>query len=148
MQSMGHVRAQPGCLHMSAMCVRRTWAYTSLTPRKVAPSLANRAAWRLAHWCTGALAHHQVYVLAPVKPGHDELVQWLCVSGMQDAEIVIHAPTLTSRSLAAVLNAALRTVIDDLDCPCFNVAVQPMWEDRPPAQQPFANSRVIARCVS
>ena len=72
----------------------------------------------------------------------------MAMFGMQDAEIVIQAPALTSRSLAAVLNAALRTVIDDLNCPCFNVAVQPLWEDRLPAPQPFANSRVIARCAS
>lgn len=65
--------------------------------------------------------------------------------------MVIHGPALTSASFAAVLDAALRTVIDDLSCPCFNVAVQPMWEGRQSptsAQQPFEHSRVIARSPS
>lgn len=71
------------------------------------------------------------------------------ISGrVQDAEIVIHAPLLTSASLAVVLHAALRTIVDDVGCPCFNVGIYPMPSaaaHATTASQAFATDRVIAR---
>ena len=41
----------------------------------------------------------------------------------KDAEMIIHGRSLTSHSFATALHAALRVLVDDLECPSFNTAV-------------------------
>ncbi len=66
----------------------------------------------------------------------------------KDAEIVVHGQNLASPTFAVAFHTALRALIDDLGCPSWNAAVQPLWDARArvsAAAQPFADCRVVAR---
>lgn len=94
-------------------------------------------------------AHERLGLATFHGPPNDRSWIFASLTPRKDAEVIIHAPLLDSASLAAVLNAALRTIIDDLGCACFNVGIYPMPSAAVKSVDSlFIRSRVVARVVS